>query len=135
MLYKGIVKKRKKGHNILLAAVTAALIALEFMKAKYIFMPITFLVFLACFFEKNHIISEEGVDIERKLFGHAIHNVWKWEEITTLHADYRKARPDVMLHIGKDIVTRSFVFKVSEANASIELAKKMNPKIYIRDIR
>lgn len=135
MSYKGIVKKRKKEHNILLAAVTVALMALELMKGQYIFVPITFLVFLACFFEKNHIISEDGIDIERRIFNHVIHNTWKWEEITTMHADYQKAAPNVMLHIGKDVVTRSFIFTVADATASLQLAKKMNPAIYIRDIR
>lgn len=135
MRYKGIVKKRKKELSILLAIVTVMLMILELIKGKYIFVPITFLVFLACFFEKEHVISEEGVDIERKIFNHVIHNIWRWDEITTLHADYQKARPNVMLHIGKDIATRSFIFTVADATCSLELAKKMNPEIYIRDIR
>lgn len=92
-------------------------------------------VMVAAFFEKQHIVSEKGVDIEYHLFGMVMHNYWSWDEVTTMHPDYIKARPNVMLHIGKDIVTRSFIMTVSDANGILELAQRMNSSIYIKDIR
>ena len=88
---------------------------------------------VACFFKKEHVISEEGVDIKYMLFGFTMHNYWKWDEITTLHTDYKKAKPNVMLHIGKDIVVRSFVMEKDDCQGAIALARRMNPGIYIEN--
>lgn len=135
MKYNGIVKKRERWLTITIFIVAAFLLYREVAAGQYIYIPLAIMVMLACFFEQEHIISEEGVDIKYILFNVCIkHNYWKWDEITTLHPDYRRARPNVMLHIGKDVVTRTFTMKQSDCQGAIALARRMNPKIYIDDI-
>lgn len=117
------------------AVIILALIMLfiEIQRKRYFYLLIAVFVVLAAFFEKEHKISEKGVDIQYRLFGYTTHNYWLWSEITTLHTDYRKASPNVLLHIGKDIVARTFVMDVKSCQGALKLAKKMNPKIYIVD--
>lgn len=133
MKYFGIVKKRDQKVNILFAILSAYMLYLEVVRHQWIYIPVIALVILACFFKKEHVISEEGVDIEYNLFGVKAHNIWKWNEVTTIHFDYEKAQPNVMLHIGKDIVTRTFIFPRSECHEIAVFAKKMNSKIYIEE--
>lgn len=135
MKYKGILKERELWVKVLILIAAVYLLYREFIAGQYIYIPLALLVILACFFEKEHIINEEGVDIKYILFKSIVkHNYWTWDEITTLHPDYKKARPNVMLHIGKDVVTRSFVMKPADCRGAIELARQMNPHIYIDDI-
>lgn len=117
------------------AAVFLALIMLyiEIRRGRYWYLPIAVFILLAAFFQKEYKISEEGVDIEYRLFGYRTHNYWFWKDITTLHTDYRKASPNVLLHIGKDVVVRTFVMDKESCQASLSLARKINPKIYIVD--
>lgn len=117
------------------AAVFLALIMLyiEIRRGRYWYLPIAVFILLAAFFQKEYKISEEGVDIEYGLFGYRTHNYWFWKDITTLHTDYRKASPNVLLHIGKDVVVRTFVMDRESCQASLSLARKINPKIYIVD--
>lgn len=134
MEFKGIIPQRQTWVKVIIIILAVLLLVIEFLKGQYIYIPIAAMVVLACFFQKEHIVSEEGVDIKYILFGHIMHNYWRWDEITTMHADYRKARPNIMLHIGKDIVTRSFVMDEKSCKGALELATRMNPKIYIQDI-
>ena len=90
---------------------------------------IILLVILACFFSKEHLVSDEGVDIQYTLFGMVSHNLWRWDEITTIHVDRKRAMPDVALHIGRDVATRLFVFSARDADAVLALAKEKNPAI------
>lgn len=117
------------------AVIFLALIMLyiELRRGRYFYLLIAVFIVLAAFFQKEHKISEEGVDIEYRLFGYTTHNYWLWEEITTLHTDYRKASPNVLLHIGKDILVRTFVMDKKSCQAAVSLARRMNPKIYIVD--
>lgn len=134
MSYYGILRQRKpwvKGVVLLLAA---CMFYLEVRRGQWIYVPVLLLVVLACFFQKEHIISEAGADIKYTLFGWTSHNCWSWQEITTLHRDPGKARPNMMLHIGKGVVTRSFVLTPGDCQAVLTLAAKMNPDIYIADM-
>lgn len=134
MNYNGIIPERKTWVKVGIFILAGVLLYLEVMARQWIYIPVAALVMLACFFKKEQIISEEGVDVQYTLFNRFImHNYWRWNEITTLHVDYRKARPNVMLHIGKDIVTRSYIMKPSDCRAALGLAAEMNPGIYIED--
>lgn len=133
MEYRGILRKRSpwmKAAVIFLAVVT---IYIEIHRRQFIYVLLALFAVLAAFFQKEHKISEEGIDIEYTLFSMVSHNYWRWNEITTLHTDYRKAKPYVMLHIGKDILIRSFVMDYESCRGTLRLARKMNPKIYIVD--
>lgn len=134
MKYRGVVPERKTWVKAGIAVLAAYMIYREAMSGQWIYVPVAVLVILACFFKKEHIVSEEGVDIAHSLFGIKMHNLWKWEEITTLHTDRKRARPNVMLHIGKDVVTRTFVMKPSDCQAAVELAARMNSRIYIENL-
>ena len=60
--------------------------------------------------------------------------MWDWNEINTIHTDSIKSRPNVELHIGKDVVSRRFILSVDDADQAIELAGRMNSKIYIAEV-
>ena len=134
MEYFGIVKHRDMKVRGLVLLVAALMIYREVRLGKYVYILLAALIVLACFFDKYHIVSEAGVDIKYTLFGIPVHNIWRWDEITTLHTDRRKASPNVMLHIGKDIVTRTFVLTPSDCKAALALARKHNSSIYIEDL-
>lgn len=135
MKYKGILPKRKTWVKAAIFIAACYLLYREILAEQWIYLPLMILVMLACFFEREQVISEEGVDIEYILFNRFIrHNYWRWNEITTLHTDYRKARPNVMLHIGKDIATRSYIMKPSDCQAALEIAAQMNENIYIENL-
>ena len=134
MTYKGYIKERQPWVNVLIFILAAYLTWREFAAGQYIYIILGVIVMLACFFKKDHLISPKGVDIVFYLFDYVFkHNLWTWEEITTLHPDYQKAAPNVMLHIGKDVVTRSFVYKKSQIGPILEMAREHNPNIYIDD--
>lgn len=135
MQLRGIVKERSPLVRGIIFLVALLMLGLEIWRGLYIYILITLLVALIPFFDKAQIISESGIDVEYKLFNSVMHNVWEWSEITTLHADYRKAGENVMLHIGKGIVTRTFVVTSADAQAAKKMARKANPQIYIEDIR
>lgn len=134
MEYKGITKKRSPQIKIGVMVFVIVMLYVEILRKDYIYIPLLILVGLAAFFQKEHIISEKGADIKYTLFKYVNHNYWYWNEITTLHTDYKRAKPNVMLHIGKDIVTRSFVIEPSICQSILELATEMNPDIYIEDM-
>lgn len=131
--YKGILKERKQWVNIALCLVALYIAYIQFMRGNLLYVMFALIVAVACFFKKEYIIDEDGVDIKFTLFGMVRHNLWPWEEITTLHTDHKRAKPDTMLHIGKDIVTRSFVLSPSDCQAAINLAREKNPSIYIEN--
>lgn len=134
MRYYGILRQRKPWVKILIFLLAVCMLLLEIVQKQWIYVPVMLMVILACFFQKEHIVSQEGVDIHSRLFGCSQHSCWTWAEITTIHQDTRKAAPNVMLHFGKDITTRVFVMKPEDARAVLALAKKMNPKIYIAEM-
>lgn len=129
--FKGKLKSRTGKVRIAFAILTCYMMYLEARREHWIFVALGVFVVVACFFSKEHIISEKGVDIKYNLFSLETHNYWEWKEITTLHADYKKAAPHVMLHIGKDIVSRTFTYDASEIDEIFALAKKQNYKIFI----
>ena len=131
MRYYGILRERKTWVKAVLLLLAVCMLLLEIARKQWIYVPMMLQVVLALFFRKEHIVSQEGVDIHSRLFGCSQHSCWTWEEITTIHQDTQKAAPNVMLHFGKDITTRVFVMKAEDARAVLALAKKMNPKIYI----
>lgn len=133
MVYEGIVKERKIELRIGLAIAVCFMLYLAIQGRQWLYVGLLTLVLLACFFYKRHIISERGVGIERSVFNITSYDYWNWNEVTTLHTDYEKLKPNVMVHIGKDVVVRSFVFHKKDIPGIIELAREMNPDIYIVD--
>ena len=90
------------------------------------------MVIMACFFRREHIISDEGVEIRNVLFGRfTIRDLWQWDEVSSMSADYEKAAPNVQVLIIKHIVIRAFVMSRADAERSFEIAHRMNPGIHI----
>ena len=93
MEYKGIIKQRENWMTVVLFIASVFLLVREFMTGQYIYIPLVLLVMVACFFEKEHVVSEEGVDIKYIIFKKIVrHNYWRWNEITTIHPDYKPSQ-------------------------------------------
>lgn len=131
MIYRGITKKRSLKLKIAILFACLVMLIVEIIIKKYFYIPLLLLVVLAALLDKEHLISEEGVNIKYTILGFVSNYIWTWDEITTLHVDYKKARPNVMLHIGKDVVTRSFTMDQVTCLQVLDLARRMNPRIYI----
>lgn len=131
MEIKGIQKARAPWVKPVAAILAAGIMVYEIMQQQWLYVPIALLVILACFFSKEHLVSDEGVDIQYTLFGRVSHNLWRWEEVTTIHVDRKRAMPDVALHISRGVTTRLFVFSPRDAQAVLDLAKKRNPAIQL----
>jgi hypothetical protein len=60
-----------------------------------------------------------------------MHNLWSWDQITSIHPDYTKKAPYVELQIARDVVIRPFIMTREDTAHVLELAKKMNTSISI----
>ena len=60
--------------------------------------------------------------------------MWDWTEINTIHTDSIKSRPNLELHIGKDVVSRRFILSENDAIEAIGIAGRMNSNIYIAEV-
>lgn len=133
MVYKGIVRERSKERKLFLIIAGAVLLYLSYRNGNYLYMALATIMTLAVFLEKEHLVSENGVTIRYRMFGAKVDNHWNWDVITAVKPDFKKARPNIFLEIAKDVTIRAFVFKLSDAEAVMELAKRMNPDIYVDD--
>ena len=131
MEYKAKLKQRTKDRRIVYFLGCVLLVYLEISTKQYFYIPLTALLFGAVIMEKSHVISEEGVDIRYEFFGFPINNRWKWEDITAMQPDYKKAAPDVQLLIEKTSMIRPFVYTKEDYLEVIRLAARMNPDIFI----
>ena len=122
MRYYGILRQRRPWVKAVLLLLAVCMLLLEIARKQWIYVPVMLMAVLACFFQKEHIVSQEGVDIYSRLFSCSQHSCWTWAEITTIHRDPRKAAPNVMLHFGKDISTRVFVMTPEDARAVLALS-------------
>ena len=131
MEFKGIVPKRKKEVTNGMLLVCVLMFFLSLWSIKYLYSALAILTGLAVVLEKEHIISEEGVEIRYRLLQWKSRDLWPWEKITTIHIDKERGAPHIMLHIGKGVVTRSFTFREKEVQDILTFARKRNEKIYI----
>ncbi len=131
MEYKAIHRQRTRSMKSILALAVVVMMIIEVVRSRYFYIPIGVFLLAACFLDKEYAINEYGVEIRYKLFGTVRRNRWDWKLITVLHADYNKASPDVILHIGKDIVTRTFRMRAHDCGEVLKLAQKQNPNIHI----
>ncbi len=101
---------------------------------NWFYLPFGIIMILATFSDRKHVISQEGVDILYTVCGAQFHNMWNWTEINTIHTDSIKSRPNVELHIGKDVVHRRFILSSDDAREAINIASRMNSKIYVAEV-
>ena len=133
MTYKGIVKERDLKRKTILLIGGIVILYLSFRQQNYFYMILAVILTLAIFFEKTHLVSERGVEIRYKLFAWKVVNRWEWDQITAIRPDFKKAKPNILLEIAKDVAIRPFVFTEEDAWGVMELAKKMNPNAYVDD--
>ena len=128
---RGIQKERRLWVKLLAALLAILLMGYELSRGQLLYVPIGLLVLLACFFRREHLVSQEGVDLCHLLFGLPSHSLWTWEEITSIHVDRKRAMPNVALHIRRGAAVRLFVFTPGDAQAVLDLAKQRNPAIQL----
>lgn len=134
MEIKGIQKERKLWVRLVIAALAAFTILYEAYMGQLIYVPLGLLVLLACFYRREHVISDKGIDIRRILFGWTSHELWTWDSIVSIHTDRRRSAPNIALHIGKGMTTRLFVMTPADSKIVLELARQQNPVIHIGEI-
>ncbi len=133
MIYKGIIQSRSLYRRVLVLIACAILLYLEFMRGQYLYIVLTLFLVLAVFHHKEHIVSEEGVDIKYSLFGMTTTNRWTWDQITAVQPDYIKERPNARVLFQKDAVLRSFLFSPEDCRGVLKLAAEMNPTTFVDD--
>ena len=131
MKFKGILKERQPWLKIAILLAAGFMMYLSVAGKQYLYAILAAVVILAVFFQKEHIISEEGVDIRYELFGIKSMNRWEWKDISAIKTDYIKAYPNVLVHIGKDVTIRDMVMRKADIPGIVALARKMNPDIFI----
>lgn len=134
MKYKGILREREPWLKVAILIAAGYMMYLSISGGMITYAVLSVVVMLAVFFQKEHVISEEGVDIRYNLFGIKHVSRWEWKDVTAIKTDYAKKAPDVLVHIGKDVNIRDFVMKRADISGIIEIAKARNPEIYIDDL-
>jgi len=134
MEYFGIMPVHKTWVRISVVLIGCYIIFEGITTHKWYEIPVGILIMLCALFWKQYIVSEKGVDVRTNLCGIINHSVWSWDEVTSLRTDYHEASPNVQMHFGKDIVTRTFVLSYDDSQAILELAERMNPDMRIDDM-
>ncbi|MGL5255653.1 MAG: hypothetical protein ACRC76_01355 [Proteocatella sp.] len=134
MEYYGIMPERKLWVKVAVIIFGVYTIYNSAVNHNLFYLPFGIIMILATFSDRKHVISEEGVDILYTVCGVQFHNMWVWSEINTIHTDSIRSKPNVELHIGKDVVSRRFILSKADANKAVAIAGKMNSKIYIQSL-
>ncbi len=134
MTYFGIMPERKLWVKAAVVLFGIYVVYHAVVNGTWLYLPFGIIMILATFSKRQHLISEKGADILYTVCGAEFHNLWTWEEINTIHTDSIKLRPNVAIHIGKDVVNRRFIFSEDNTDKILQLAKKMNPDIFIAEI-
>lgn len=134
MEYYGIMPQRKLWVKVAVILFGAYSVYNAAVNHSWFYLPFGMIMILAAFSDRRHVISQEGVNILYIVCGVQFHNMWDWSGINTIHTDSIKSRPNVQLHIGKNVVSRRFILSEDDAGKAIEIAGRMNPKIYVAEM-
>ena len=134
MEYYGIMPERKLWVKVAVIIFGVYTLYNSVVNRNLFYLPFGIIMILATFSDRKHIISQEGVDILYTVCGTKFHNMWDWNAINTIHTDSIKSRPNVEMHIGKDVISRRFILSKDDAKKAVAIAKKMNSKIYIAEM-
>ena len=130
--YFGKVGEHKKSVRISVGCLGAYMVFQSIYTGNYIFAMLGVAVIVSVFFRKQQVVSEKGVELRYSIFGIPFDNVWKWDEVTSIHLKYvSKAAPDVEVHIGKDIITRSYIMSEVAVEGLKELAAEFNHDLVV----
>ncbi len=134
MKFKGIVKESKPYVKLAVLGVAIYMLIIGITQGEYVYIPIAFVIVAGCFLKKEQIVEEDGVDIKYTLFGVVTHNKWSWEEITAIHTDRKRARPNVRIHFAKAGNGRMFLMCPEDCDGVLHLAKQIRPDLQITDL-
>lgn len=134
MKYYGIIPKRKLWIKIGVIIFGIYTIYNSVINYNLFYILFGIIMILATFSNRKHIISQEGVDILYTICGVQFHNIWNWSDINTLHTDSISSKPNIELHVGKDVVARRIILSKTDADKILTLAKKINSNIYISEV-
>ena len=128
-----IGKQREKKIYVRIGAFLIGLYVIYYgiVNFKLYYSALALMVCLAALFFKDIAATEKGVEIRYLLPGWHFESPWTWAEVTHIAIDYKKARPHVMLHIGKGNVHRMMTVTAQEAADIEDLAKEQNPAIKV----
>ena len=84
MVFKGInMRERSKRKCILMFFGCLGITALEIWQKNYFFAVVALILAFFCIgYNKEHVISEEGMDIRYIFLGIPYNYRWTWEQIT-----------------------------------------------------
>ena len=134
MEYYGIMPERKLWVKFAVIIFGVYTLYNSVVNRNLLYLPFGIIMILATFSDRKHVISQEGVDILYTVCGSKFHNMWDWSEINTIHTDSGKSRPNVEIHIGKDVISRRFILSNDDAKKAVAVARKMNSKIYVAEM-
>ncbi|WP_130891627.1 MULTISPECIES: hypothetical protein [Fusobacterium] len=134
MKYYGIITEQKLWVKVGIIILGVYTIYSSIINHNLFYFPFGIVMILATFSDRKHIISQEGVDILYTICGVQFHNMWSWSEINTIHTDSISSKPNVEVHIGKDIISRRFILSKVDTDKTIAITRKMNSKIYISEV-
>lgn len=82
--------------------------------------------------KKKVVIDKEGIHNKYDMFVYKHVEFWDFLDIENIHKESNpKFEGDVMMHFSRDIVTRKYLFNISDCEAIIKMAKLKNPDIYV----
>ncbi|MDY4011151.1 MAG: hypothetical protein SOY60_05755 [Fusobacterium gastrosuis] len=134
MEYYGIIPKRKLWVKLAVIIFGIYTIYRTIVNGNLFYLPFGFIMILATFSNKKHVISEKGINILYTACGMEFHNMWTWKDISIIYIDSKKSNPNVELHIGKDLVFRKFIFSADDVPKILDMLSKMNPKISVKEM-
>lgn len=134
MEYYGITKKQKLWVKLVIILLGIYIIYNGAINKNWIYLPFGFLMIIATFSERKHIISEKGIDILYIICGFEFHNIWTCKEINVIYINYKDCDSKIELHIGKNLMYRKFILSQNDALKSIDIISKINPKIVVKEI-
>ncbi len=134
MEYYGIIKKQKLWLKLTIIILGIYIIYSAIVNNNWGYFPVGLIMILATFSNKKHIISKKGIDILYVICGFEFHNLWNFKEINMIYTDFKKSKPNVELHIAKDLVFRKFILTSDDASKALDIILKINPNISIKEI-
>jgi len=134
MKFKGIVKESKPYAKVAALAVAAYMLFAGFTQGEYVYIPVALIIFSGCVLKKEQIVAEDGVDITYTLLGVVTHNRWTWDEITAIHMDSLRARPNVRMQFAKDGNGRMFLLRPEDCKEILQLVKQVRPDLEVTDL-
>lgn len=96
------------------------------------YIPFALALVVVAFYRKEQALTDQGVDFRRVFIVYKTHDIWPWEEVTRIIADYETMKPTAMLLISRGSKNRQILMVEEEAKKIVQLATKKNPKIVLQ---